>query len=238
MATTAVTSPRPELTWSDPAPAWRRLRLVLIVAGLVLTVLGALFAERPSSLTTLEEHLASGEVDVVGLTDGLGPRGTGYATRELHWRSGWFRYHAEVIEARPRRAAREVARDRDVPVLTEDVRTRLSELRRGLRFESVAWPASTFESFGWRVPGWYGWLAMPFGLGVLALLVAGPRTWRATRWAWFWLIMTAPPGVLAFLLLGGPTRGIPAPADERRRLTGGWAFLLSIVLAGAFDLER
>ena len=227
-----------ELTWSDPARGWRRLRVVLIVAALVLTVLGGLLGERPATFATLERQVASGEVDVVGVTGDLPDGGSGYATVTLHWRSGWFRHHAEVIEARPQRAAREAVRDRDVPVLAEDVRTRLSELQPQLRFESVAWSDSTLESFGWRLPGWYGWLVLPFGLGVLALLVAGPRPWRATRWAWFWLIMAAPLGVLACLLLGGPTRGIPAPADENRRLTGGWAFLLAIVLGGLPGPDR
>ncbi|CAN5622445.1 hypothetical protein BH10ACT10_BH10ACT10_07770 [soil metagenome] len=34
-----------------------------------------------------------------------------------------------------------------------------------------------------------------------------------------------------FLLLSGPTPGIPAPRRQARRLIGGWAFLLAIPLA-------
>ena len=54
---------------------------------------------------------------------------------------------------------------------------------------------------------------------------------RATRWAWFWLQWN-PVGVLAFLLLSGPVPGVPAPRPGARRLTGGWAFLLSLLLGG------
>ena len=69
-----------------------------------------------------------------------------------------------------------------------------------------------------------GWLA------ALALLVTGPEPLRATRWAWCWLLIVPLVGVPAFLLLSGPTPGLPRPAPGRPRLTGGWALLLSLVL--------
>jgi hypothetical protein len=72
-------------------------------------------------------------------------------------------------------------------------------------------------------------------LSAFVLLVVGPQPWRATRWAWFWLLWTAPPlGILAFLLLGGSTRLWP-PARAEARLTGGWAFLLTILLGMALS---
>jgi hypothetical protein len=40
----------------------------------------------------------------------------------------------------------------------------------------------------------------------------------------------APFGMIAFLLLGGPTSLIPLPQDRGRRLTGGWAFLLALIV--------
>ena len=69
-------------------------------------------------------------------------------------------------------------------------------------------------------------------VGVLWLLVlaAGPEPRHATRFAWFWLAFS--PLVLlavpAYLVLGA--RGAQ---EGRRRLTGGWAFLLTLVLNGA-----
>ncbi|MPV39139.1 hypothetical protein [Georgenia subflava] len=68
-------------------------------------------------------------------------------------------------------------------------------------------------------------------LAVLLLLVLGPQPRLATKWAWFWLAMTAAPLWLVFVLLEptplGARRPAPLPA---RRLTGGWAFLISITL--------
>ena len=68
------------------------------------------------------------------------------------------------------------------------------------------------------------------GLLTCALLVGGPEPWRATRWAWSWLL-PVPFGVLALCLLSGPTPGLPGPRTERR-LTGGWAFLIGSALGG------
>lgn len=67
-------------------------------------------------------------------------------------------------------------------------------------------------------------------LATLWLLVNGPQPWRATRWAWFWL--AAPPlGLLAFLLLSGPTPGLGITRPATKRLTGGKAFLLALLLS-------
>ncbi len=70
-------------------------------------------------------------------------------------------------------------------------------------------------------------------LGATLVLNGGPRPWRATRWAWAWLVLLVPPfGIAAYLALGGPT-GLFRPRDPRRVwLTGGWAFLLALLLGG------
>lgn len=70
-------------------------------------------------------------------------------------------------------------------------------------------------------------------LGGLLLLVGGPQPRLATRWAWFWLALHVPPAMLAFVLLEPVPWGRRRPAPPAaRRLTGGWAFLLSFLLAG------
>ncbi len=56
-----------------------------------------------------------------------------------------------------------------------------------------------------------------------------------TRWAGFWLI-TTPFGQILFLLMSGPTPGLRAPRDLNRGLSGGWAFLLSLVLSSALPV--
>lgn len=47
-----------------------------------------------------------------------------------------------------------------------------------------------------------------------------------------WLLVP-PVGSVVFRLLSGPTAGITAPKNPDRRLSGGWAFLLSLPLAAA-----
>lgn len=88
-------------------------------------------------------------------------------------------------------------------------------------------------------PAWRAVLGLGAVVGVVLLLVAGPRPRVATRWAWFWLIGAGWPISLAFLLVE-PTplwrRGaVPAPV---RPLTGGWALLATVLLVrplmGAF----
>lgn len=86
---------------------------------------------------------------------------------------------------------------------------------------------------GWRVP-----LALNIA-GVLTwflavlLLVAAPRTWRATPAAWCWALLLLPVSVPLFLLLSGPTPGLPVPRYPARRLTGGWAFLICLAVGAA-----
>jgi hypothetical protein len=45
--------------------------------------------------------------------------------------------------------------------------------------------------------------------------------------------LLVPVSVPLFLLLAGPTPGLPAPRDPARRLTGGWAFLICLVVTAA-----
>lgn len=70
-------------------------------------------------------------------------------------------------------------------------------------------------------------------LAALILLIAGQQPRLATKWAWFWLAWAVPVAWLVFVILEptlwGRSRPEPPPS---RRLTGGWAFLLALVLAG------
>jgi hypothetical protein len=89
---------------------------------------------------------------------------------------------------------------------------------------------SSYGQIGqWHVPDLAIALWLCISVGTIALLIVGREPWRATRWAWFWLLWPAPPlGALAFLLLGGSTWQRP-PVRPARRLTGGWALLISLV---------
>lgn len=158
---------------------------------------------------------------------------TGYSIVDVVWRDGLLTYHAEVVHVRGRtneREARSAAGD-DVPLLRTSPTRHLQELQPGLTVSDEQ-RTSHGELLGWRVPSALALGAFGLFLGWLSFLVSGPQPWRATRWAWFWLAFP-PVGIIAHLLLSGPTPGIPAPRRPDRRLTGGWAFLIYLVVAAA-----
>jgi len=83
--------------------------------------------------------------------------------------------------------------------------------------------------YGFDVPFWLLGFALVGAIGTLMVLVSGPQPWRATRWAWFWIIPTVigPP---LFLILAGATPPLRSPREQHRKLTGGWAFLVALLL--------
>ncbi|MCW2790950.1 MAG: hypothetical protein JWO76_48 [Nocardioides sp.] len=217
---------------------WRYLRLALLVGWLLLGVAVVARGERTSSFHELEARVASGDVhDVTLVGNGLTSAGRASVPVEVRWRDGLFHHTATVVETRPRRAAPNRAhRDPDSTVITGTVEERLAASQPGLRFHRGDYPGVTSSYLGLRLPAWAGSAGLGLLLGALLVLMAGPSPWRATRWAWFWLLgLASPLGVIAFLLLSGPLRRTPvaAPRDPARRLTGGWAFLLVVAVSGA-----
>jgi hypothetical protein len=235
MVTPSVVTAAPSRT---AAPAWaggpRTAGWALLACASLLVLAAAFVGERSSTLAHLDADVASGEVETVQIAGGLsGDRG--YAVVEVHWRRGLVGYITEVIEARPRRAAPPPASREDVTgVVTEDVGTRLTALQPDLQVDRVELSRLSSSFLGWRVPGWLAGASLVFLLATLLLLVHGPQPWRATRWAWFWLIVLTPIGAVAYLLLAGPTALVRAPRDPSKRLTGGWAFLIGLFIGTGF----
>ena len=236
---TIDTAPTPASA-SRPAPAgeWDRYdrivgwTLMLLLAGLAAGMLAQ--GTRTSSLADLESHVASGEVrqvEVIG--EHLPPGSDGYTMVEVVWRTGVVRQSATVFEAGTERAARRARRsDADRRVVLGTVEDHLHAQEPDLALTQGSRPSSAITIGPLTGPGWVGigWLALVIG----CLAMTGPRTWRASGWAWAWLILLVPPyGVLAFLVLGGPTGLFPPRNPRRPRLTGGWAFLLGLLLGGA-----
>lgn len=222
--------PRSDPPGGVPLPA----RLVLLLGCLVLAAAAWVSGERQSDFRDLEHAVAAGEVTEVRIGGGLGESAHGFATVEVHWRSGLVGHMTQVIEARPRsQAPAPGQRDDGVSaVLGQDVGTRLLARQPGLRIERVGFNHLPVSVAGWYLPGWTIWVALALFLGTLVSMVSWLRPWRATRWAWFWLVLLAAPvGIPAYALLSGPTPLVPAPRDAARRLTGGWAFLLALVLS-------
>ena len=222
-------------SWGAGASAggWRVLRLVLLGCWLASVVIGVAVGERTSSFQRLESDVAAGHVDLVRVAGGLPPHGTGFSVVEVHWRRVLFGYQTTVVEARPPKRAH-ASRWGATSVIPEGVGARLAAIRPGVRVMAVSRSGSSFTVLGWQVPAWMGVAALLLWLAVVFLLGNGPRPWRATRWAWFWLVVAAAPvGVPAFLILSGPAPPLPAPHIGARRLTGGWAFLLAAVISSA-----
>lgn len=209
-------------------------RWTLIVGCLVLFAVVLVTGTRESTWDDLRASVAAGDVQDVTIEGGLS-RGHGYGTVEVTWRHGLLRHRAEVIEARPLSEAPH-RRPGDRQPVVRDVQAQLTALDPDLGVSREPWPSSSSSLSGWELSTGAGFLGFGLFLATLLTLSLQPPTWRATRWAWFWLVLFAPPlGLPAYLLLGGPTGIIPAPRDPRRRLTGGWAFLLAIVVSAFSD---
>jgi hypothetical protein len=219
----------------DPGPRtsrWERVAAWTLLAA--LAALGAvlvLFGERQASLSDLQARVAAGDVTEVGLSEGLPADAVGRGTVRVRWRGQVLDQVTTVVQASDAQQARLAERQGRAPVVVGDVAEALGLDAAGVRIVEIPpWPTGSSTTFmGIMGPAWtaLGYLVV---LGASLVLSAAREPWRATRWAWGWLMLLVPVvGVVAFLLLGGPT-GLARPRDPSRRLTGGWAFLLGLLL--------
>lgn len=238
-------TPQAEPTPPRPAVLRRGARVVgwvLLACWSVVLLCACFLGQGASNLSQLEAEVSTGRVHSVGVAGGMAPEGRGFAVVEVHWRSGWFAYSTEVVEARPRKAARRAGAREDVTgVISGDLGERLQRLQPGLRVEHVTRQTGpSTDVLGRTMTGWPVWLLYLAFLSTVLLLVLGPEPWRATRWAWFWLLTSAgfPLTAVAYLVLAGPTSLVSAPRKGTRRLTGGWAFLIASVISTALGAGR
>ncbi|HSE08573.1 MAG TPA: hypothetical protein VLB29_07895 [Nocardioidaceae bacterium] len=230
-------SSSPQL-WSRSDRSWDRFRHGLLLCWLLVVVAIPLTGERVASWSDVRDLVAAGKVQSVSLSGELQAGERGFVTVQVRWQRGPLQYTAEVVQVGgPGRAEGIRAAATDVPALRQPPSSRLRALQPGLEVTHGERLHRSWQLFGWQVPSSLGVAAFALFLVGLGLLVAGPHPWRATRWAWFWLLVT-PVGILVFLVLSGPTPGVPGPKNPQRRLTGGWAFLLSIPLASVLAPMR
>ncbi len=217
-------------------PRVRRARQVLAVVLLVgwVAVLWTtvLTGSRAASWEALSGALESGRLDSVTVVGEELPDtadGSGYALVEVRWRDGG------LVR---RTAVRQVVGGEDPPrtgghVVRGSVTAALRELDAGVRVRHEPLRGGgEITVVGLRLEGPSAAATFGLALATLMLLLGGPEPERATRWAWFWLFTAAPPlACPAYLLLGGMVRTHPQPGP--RRLRGGWAFVLALLLGGA-----
>jgi hypothetical protein len=217
-------------SWTGSDRRQDRIRYGLAIGWLIVIIAIPLTGERISSWGEVRSLVAAGKVDSVRVTGEL-PRGTGFSVVDVHWRHGWLHYTAQVVHVRGqgRSHGAEAATDGDAPVVRTAPTSTLTALQPGLQVTRDEGRADGGRLIGFQVPNALTIPAFLLFVTALGLLISGPQPWRATRWAWFWL-MTPPAGSLVYLLLSGPTPGVPVPRDPHRRLTGGWALLLSVLL--------
>lgn len=240
--TTREISPRPPGTLDPSAyDEWRTRRWsitgrTLALLWLVSLLMIVLAGERRSDLGALHGGLADGrvsEVRVTGLSEG-GVQG-GFATVRLNWDSRFLHRYTEIIVASSGREAEGAYNSEDLPVVVGDPVATLERLRPGVAIVRDDYRSGSYvELSGTTLHGWPGSVVGLTVLATLFVLLGGPQPWRATRWAWFWIVVASPlVGGLAFIVFGGPLAAAP-PKDRSRRLTGGWAFLIGLLLLGGY----
>ncbi len=200
--------------------------LPLLVVALVVV------GERPRTLDDLQQAVRSGDVTSVRIAGRLDPGETGFAQQRASWRDGLLRGTVDVLHAPAGTdpSGTGLGGTTTTPVVREDLGAVLRALAPDLRVEREQGVDAGGEVMGWRAPTALVLLWLVGALATLWLLVNGPQPQRATRWAWFWVLGT-PVGALAFLLLSGPTPGLPAPDPSARRMTGGTGLVVGLLLS-------
>lgn len=211
---------------------WDVFRWVLLIGWISVVVAIPLASTRTSSWGELVDRVESGKVTEVHLSSDLPVGRDDEVTVHVQWEDGYWRHVTEVTQIGADRRTGFVDNDRSTATLTSTPASELRLLQPDLVVSELDVPDHELARFAGFEFTW----ALTIAAAVLTiagfiLLVFGPVPWRATKWAWFWL-MGLPPFLALFVLLSGPVPGLPPPRRPLRRLTGGWAFLIAVVLFG------
>lgn len=226
--------------WTVPrSVAWFRYALLALCATVGIGMLA--FGTRPADFNELGRAINAGRVTQVVIANALPENATGTASAEIRWHDGFLPRFTTVWQEIPGdEPAGQVVINTTSPSypITGRIEDRLQEYAgQPLDVTHIQdYRNTTWWLYGWKVPAWVGIGGLLGALLTLGLLVSGPQTLRATRWAWFWAISSplSPVTIPLFLLFGVPRTGaIEQPYTKAGRLTGGWSFLLFCVLGAS-----
>lgn len=219
---------------APPPPAWRVLRWTALVLCFLTVVAYLLVGVRQDDYFSLQEALRTSAVDEVvvqsHVTD-LDEPFPGQGSARLQWRDNGQNHSATVWHA----GSESLLPEGDLPddtvsgVIVGALGPELRALNPDVTLTQQERPSS-WGTLGDR--NLYGpWAVLPGLLWFLTVLtmITGPEPRWATRWAWFWLLLS--PAVFvavpAYLVWGAHGH------EGGRRLTGGWAFLLFLLVSGS-----
>jgi hypothetical protein len=176
--------------------------------------------------------VAAGDVRSVTVSGGL--QGFGVMGQEVTWRRWGITRTATVTQVSPGYDLGDRSGTTSQRVGSLDIGVQLQRLSPSLTVVRDSATSNAHSVLGAGVPAWGAGVYPSLLLGTLLLVVCGPSPWRATRWAWFWLMLVPFVGPVAIALLGGPVavlhRWLPPPRRGRRPLTGGRAAFVVIFL--------
>jgi hypothetical protein len=227
MAVETAPAPAAYDEWRDRR--WRLTGLAFAVLWLVTAVLLVQLGEKRSDLNQLSASISEGSVTQVEVVGAPQERWRGGTVVTLRWQGSVLTRFAQVTVYGDRAPNRTAEGDHVVGDPGEYLQTIAFPQELDITYADRP---SYREWHGWRGPDVPYVAALAAWFGTILLAGAGPQPWRATSWAWIWLILfSGPLGSVAYLLLGGPL-GMGRPRNPERRLTGGWAFLIGVVLLG------
>lgn len=208
--------------------------LVWLGAVVVATVL---LGARPATLAELRHQVATGGVTAVTVEGGSGTEGE--SVLGLRWQTAFLTSRTDVLRTTSPGSGTsgQVAwsgppQDVVGPAFVEE----LTRSAPGGVLEVTTQPLrlGSWALAGWDVPGWVAVAGATWALAAFMSLVAGPQPRLGTRWAWGWMVLAlGVPALVPYLVLGLRRPLADDAVPPGRRLTGGWAFVLAMLLGGS-----
>ena len=227
----------------EPPSWWPKARWAVLALSILMLAVFAVEGNRQSSYAEFQDELRQGNVTQVRIEggfagpEGLDPGAQGVATVRVFWDAGWPTRVTRIWQATSQSELNSVTlagADADAVVIGP-IDAALREVSPDV---TVTWAEQPERSVGaffgrWELPG--PWFVLPFVLlaGFILELARGPEPRWATRWAWAWLSLTP---VLVVVVPVYLVFGARPHLPGHRRLTGGWAFLLTLIIFNALGV--